>query len=88
MTVVIEQSAQALAANYVSGFPPDLNSGFDDSVIEALMVPLSVIVVQIFADRGPQRSLAEEDHSLEYFLFQRPEKPFEVRIAVAAFRRQ
>jgi len=48
-TVEVEQPAQALAANYVSGFLPDLGTRFDDPVSKALMVPLGVIMALIAA---------------------------------------
>jgi hypothetical protein len=53
-----------------------------------LVIPLGVEMVNIVAQRPPQRALAEEDHFGQALLLDRPDPAFRIGIQVRAARRQ
>ena len=65
--VVVEQAAQPLATADASMTTSDAIVRFDQPVVEALMIALSVIVRNEFADRSAQGLLAEEDRPIQAF---------------------
>ena len=52
------------------------------------MIPLPVIMSGELAGGLPKRPFPEEDHPTQAFIFDRPDKPFGVRIEVGGSRRQ
>ena len=52
----------------------------DQSVFQALMISLSMVVGNEFSDGVPQAVFAKENHLLQTILFDRPDKPFGVRV--------
>lgn len=69
--VVAEEPAEPLAAFDLARASADLLARLDDPVVQALVVPLAVIVGQEFPRRVAQRVLAEEDHPAETLFFER-----------------
>ena len=50
-----------------------------DPIIESLMIPLGVIVVEIRGDGLPQRCVAEKDHFQETLFLDASHEPLDVR---------
>ena len=64
------------------------NGRLDQPIIDSLMIPLPVIVSGVLASRLSQRPLAEEDHSIETLILDRPNEPLGVRVQIGRTRRQ
>jgi hypothetical protein len=43
--------------------------GSDEPIIQALMIPLGVVMRHEFTDGAPQRRLANEDHAVQALVF-------------------
>ena len=80
--VVVEQAAQPLATADASMTTSDAIVPFDQPVIEALMIALSMIMRNVFADRSAKRFLTEEDHPVEAFAFDRQNKPLDESVQI------
>ena len=52
------------------------------------MVALAVVVLNVLPHEEAHVALTERDHSIETFLFDRPNKPFGVRVEIGTPRRQ
>ena len=52
------------------------------------MVSLAVVVLDVLPSEEAQVALTERDHSIETFLFHRPNEPFGVRVEIGTLRRQ
>ena len=61
--VVSQLPAQPLVTGDLSAPHPDFIAGLDDLIIQTLVIPLGVIVIQVGSDGSPQRRLAEKYHS-------------------------
>jgi RHS repeat-associated protein len=60
-----------------------------EQVLLALMRSfVKVMMLDIFGDGMPEGSLAEENHTVEAFVFDRPDEPFGERVQVRGTRRQ
>ena len=57
-------------------------------VVESLMVALAVVVLNVLLREEADVALTERDHTSETFLFDRPNKPFGVRVEIGTPRRQ
>jgi hypothetical protein len=85
--IVIEHSTEALA-------PPNWlrwrhqRSWPHESVFEALVVSLSVIVRHELRDRVPKRVLTEEDHSVQTLGLYGAHEAFRERIQIRGTRRE
>ena len=60
----------------------------DQPIIDPLMVPLPMIVSGILASGLPQRPFAEEDHSIETLILDRPDESLGVGVQVGRTVRQ
>ena len=67
---------------------PGAITGLDESLAEALMVSLRVIMSGVIDDCFPERPFTEEDHLVEALVFDRPDKPFRVGIQIRRAWRQ
>ena len=86
--VVPQQSAQSLPTKHFASGPADVLRGFDEAIVEPLVIPFAMIMDQELIEASPQRLLAEEDHPLHAFRFQRAEESLQVGIQVRTSRRQ
>ena len=57
-------------------------------VVESLLVSLAVIVLDVLPREEALVAVTEWDHSIETFLFDRPNKPFGIRVEIGTPRRQ
>ena len=57
-------------------------------VLESLIVPLAVVVLDVLPREEGQAARTEWDHSTETFFFDRPHEPFGVRVEIGTPRRQ
>ena len=86
--VVPQQPAQALAAADPALGLSDRFVGHDQLVVEALMIPFSVVVCNKLFDGSPQLSLAEEDHLVQTFGLDRSDESLRVWIQIRTSRGQ
>jgi hypothetical protein len=80
--VEIEESAQAVASLHVGVRSLRQRRVLQKPVVESLMIPLAVVVLDVLAREEAQVALTERDHSIETFLFDRPNEPFGVRLEI------
>ena len=85
--VETEKPAQAIAPSHVGG--PALRRWrlLQKPVVESLMVALAVVVLNVLPCEEAHVALTERDHASETFLFDRPNKPFGVRVEIGTLRR-
>jgi hypothetical protein len=81
--VVIEETPEALAAVNPANRPGLAPIG-DESVLESLMVPLAMVVLDKLDQRTPEVALAERDHVVESLLSDRSYESLRVGIGVGA----
>ena len=62
--VVLQQPTEPLPARNVTRMT-NLVARFDQSVVQSLMIPLPVVVLDVFSDRSFEWSLTKEDHAIE-----------------------
>jgi len=79
--VVVQQSAKALTPADPS-LASTQRASVDEPVPEPLMIPLAMVVLDVFGDRAPEMALAERDDPIEAFLLDRPHETFGVGIRV------
>ena len=82
--VEIEESAEAVAALHVAGRALRWCRLLQKPVFESLMVSLAVVVLDVLPREEAQVALTERDHSIETFLFDRPNEPFGVGVGVSS----
>jgi len=82
--VEIEESAEAVAPLHLGGRALRWGRVLQKPVVESLMVSLAVVVLDVLPHEEAQVVLTERDHSIETFLFDRPHKPFGVRVGVSS----
>ena len=70
--IVLEQSAEAFAANNLTGGLADRIIGLDDLVVEPLMFALGMKMGHEVCHRVPEHLLAEEDHPVQTLFLDRP----------------
>ena len=70
-----EESAQAVAPLHVGGRALRQSCLLQKPVVESLMVSLAVVVLDVLSREKAQVVLAERDHTIETFLFDRPHEP-------------
>jgi len=85
--VEIEESAQAVAPLHVGGRARRRWRVLQKPVVESLMVALAVVVLNVLPHEEAHVALTERDHTSETFLFDRPNKPFGVRVEIGTLRR-
>ena len=85
--VDIEESAQAFAPLHVGGRATRPWRLLQKPVVEPLMVSLAVVVHDVLPHEEAHVALTERDHTSETFLFDRPNKPFGVRVEIGTLRR-
>ena len=81
--VEIEESTEAAAPLHVGGRAVRRCPVLRKPVLESLMVPLAVVVLDVLPGEQAQVARTERDHSTETFLSNRPNEPFGIRIAAA-----
>ena len=86
--IVLEQSAQALAAGDFTRGCADRGVRLNELVCQPLMVAFGVKMFQENRRRVAEHPLAKEDHFVQAFGFDRPDPAFGERIEVGALRRQ
>ena len=63
--VIVEEATDSLAFSHASCRCADNFDGFEKAIIEALMVPFSMIMGYELSDRVSQHILTEENHLIE-----------------------
>ena len=86
--VEIEKPAQAVASLHLGVRALRRCRVLQKPVVESLMIPLAVVVLDVLAREEAQVALTEWDHSIETFFFDRPHEPFGVRVEIGTPRRQ
>ena len=86
--VEIEESAEAVAPLHLGGRALRWGRVLQKPVVESLMVSLAVVVLDVLPHEEAQVVLTERHHAIETFLFDRPHKPFGVRVEIGTPRRQ
>ena len=86
--VIAQESTQSLATLH---WPLATNvriPGKQQDIAFPLVIPLSMEVLDVFAQCSPQGALAEEDHLGQALLLHRPDPALRIGIQVRAERRQ
>ena len=86
--VEAQHPAEALGAFDDARWGFGANGRLDQPIIDPLMISLPVIVSGVLASRFSQRPLAEEDHSIETLILDRPDEPLGVGVQVGRTVRQ
>ncbi len=82
--VIAQKPTQSLAAPHWPLALPIAISRKQQNIALPLMIPLGMEMVNIVAQRPPQRALAEEDHIGQAFLLGRPDPALGEGIQVRA----
>jgi hypothetical protein len=72
--IIAQKPTQSLAAPHWPLALPIVFSRKQQDIALPLMIPLGMEMVDIVAQRPPQRPLAEEDHLGQAFLLDRPDQ--------------
>ncbi len=67
--IILQQSAQPLAARNLPHLPAGFGTGLKDLVVQPLMRPFAVIMDQELLHRLAQRFLPKKEHTRQGFLF-------------------
>src|SRR5450631_4842881 len=86
--VITQEPTQSLAALHRPGAAEGCITGEQQDVVLPLMIALSMVMLDVFAQCAPQGALAEEDHLGQALLLHRPDPALRVGIQVRATRRQ
>jgi len=86
--VKAEESAEAIASLHGGGRALRRYGVLQKPVVESLVVSLAVIVLDVLPREEAQVAVTERDHSIETFLFDRPNKPLGIRVEIGTPRRQ
>ena len=86
--VETEESAEAVAPLHGGGRALRRCRVLQKPVVESLVVSLAVIVLDVLPREEAQVAVTERDHSIETFLFDRPNKPLGIRVEIGTPRRQ
>ena len=78
--VVVEYSTKSLSSSDASGLCRTAFDGTNKPVSQTLVISLSMVVGNKFSHGVPQGVFAKEDHLLQTIFFDRPDKPFRVRV--------
>jgi hypothetical protein len=86
--IIAQKPAQSLSAPHRSLAVAVRILGEQENVALPLVIPFSMEMVDIVAQRPPQGALAEQDHLRQALLLDRPDPAFCIGIQVRATRRQ
>ena len=86
--VETQHPAESLHASNWAETGPGAVAGFDQSVVETLMIPLRVIMGDEVVGSPAERSFTEEDHAVKTLVFDRSDKSFGIGVQVGRARRQ
>ena len=62
--------------------------GLDEPILEALMIPLAMVVIDEFLEGPSEMALAERHDPIEALVFDRPHKPFGVGVRIGRLKRR
>lgn len=86
--IVFEQSTETLAALGLTGAFAGRFIGFDQSITNTLVVPLTVIVFEERSNNSAHGGFTEQDHPVKAFAFQGAEESFQRCVEVGTSRWQ
>src|SRR5262252_8770025 len=86
--IIVEHSAQTSPRSHSSGSRSNCFGRNDESVVQSLMVPLHMIMGNEMSNSVPERIFTKENQLLETTFFDRPDKPFRIRIQIRRSRQQ
>ena len=86
--VVMKHSAETLASADRARVSKTADAGVDESIFQALVIALGMVMLDIFAQRSPQRALAEQNQRGQALLLHRPDPALRIGIEVGAARGQ
>ena len=69
-------------------FVSSRHSCLDQPVVDALMIPLAMIVLDEFAERSTEVPLTHWNHPAQTLFFDRSHEPFGVRVRVGCLKRR
>ena len=88
LMVIAQEPTQSLAALHRPLGVDVCIAREQQDVVLPLMIALSMVMLDVFAQCAPQGALAEEDHLGQALLLHRPDPALRVGIQVRATRRQ
>ena len=86
--VITQEPAQSLAALHGLPAADVCIPREQQDVALSLVIPLSMVMFDIFAQRPPQGALAEQNNPGQALLLHRPDPAFRIRIQIWASGRQ
>jgi hypothetical protein len=54
----------------------------DEPILESLMIPFAMVVINKFFQSSPEMALTEGHHPIEALVFDRPHEPFSVGVRI------
>jgi len=75
-----------MTVNAADTFNP--GCAFDQLVRKALMIPLTVVMLDVLGDRPAEMTVAERDHPIEALVFDRAHEPFGIGIRIRRLKRR
>ena len=88
MIVITQEAAQSLAASNRTVTADLCTPRKQQDVVLPLMIAFGMVMLDVFAQRSPQRALAEQHHLGQALLFHGPDPAFRMGIQVRAPGRQ
>ncbi len=82
LLVKTEESAEALAPLNLGVRADPRSCPLQELVIESLVVPLVMVVLDVLVDEAAQVPLAQRDDAIETLLFDRADEPFGIRVEI------
>ena len=80
--VEIEQSSEPRPASNVSSHKGRRRGSLEQLVATPLMIPLSMVVLDILVDEASEMAFTQRDHATETLVFDRPDKPLRIGIEI------
>ena len=77
--VITQEPTQSLTALHVPGAADACIAGEQQDVVLPLMIALSMVMLDVFAQGAPQGALAEEDYLGQALLLYRPDPALHIR---------
>src|SRR5271156_6759296 len=86
--IITQEPTQSLTALHRPGAADACIAGEQQHVVLPLMIALSMVMLDVFAQGAPRGALAEEDYLGQALLLHRPDPALRIGIQVRAARRQ
>jgi hypothetical protein len=80
--IVAQQPTEAISSSGLTAVAPKVGIECDELLVEASMIPLSMIMYQILLENIGQRPLVRHEHLIQAFCLEGAHKPFTVGMEI------